>query len=129
MNYSYDVYTPTQNIVFHNYQPNADGHNTNEWMKHRRERLRQLSLGRIKSYLGLPGGIEGLNLSNLGIYGLGKRRTLQQLADFVGINLATQQARAISVSSVLRKKGKEWSIYINIYMVLCQWFLQVVGAD
>jgi hypothetical protein len=79
-----------------------------EWMKTRRERLRKLSIGRIKSYLGLPGGIEGLNLSNLGIYGLGKRRTLQQLAEFVGINLATQKSRAISVSSVKEGMERAW---------------------
>lgn len=66
-------------------------------MKRRKERLRQDSIKRIKSYLGLPDGIEGLNLSNLGIYGLGKRRTIQQMADFMGIDLEAQTSRDSSV--------------------------------
>ena len=102
----YDVYTPTQNIVYHNYQENPDGHGTMEWMKQRRERFRQQSLRRIKSYLQLPtgGGNDGHqeeqvdeNLSNLGIYGLGKRRTLKQMADFIGITMETQASRPSSV--------------------------------
>ena len=87
----YDVYTPTQNIVYHNYQPNEDGHGANEWMKQRRERLRVQSLKRIRTYLHLPDGDPELDLNNLGIYGLGKRRTLKQLGEFVGIDFDTQK--------------------------------------
>eukprot|EP00339_Tiarina_fusa_P005024 CAMPEP_0117014916 /NCGR_PEP_ID=MMETSP0472-20121206/12010_1 /TAXON_ID=693140 ORGANISM="Tiarina fusus, Strain LIS" /NCGR_SAMPLE_ID=MMETSP0472 /ASSEMBLY_ACC=CAM_ASM_000603 /LENGTH=492 /DNA_ID=CAMNT_0004718591 /DNA_START=24 /DNA_END=1499 /DNA_ORIENTATION=- len=107
----YDVYTPTQNIVYHNYQENPDGHNAMEWMKRRKERFRKQAVERIKSYLWLPGGTEGMNLSNLGIYGLGKRRTLKQLADFVGIDLETQESRSDSMSCA----NHEWVPYdLNI---------------
>lgn len=94
---SYDVYTPTQNIVYHNYQANPDGHGPMEWLKPRFERYRQASLMRVRSYLELPNGLEGYNLANLGIYGLGKRRTLQQLAQFARIDLTTQSSRVESV--------------------------------
>jgi len=93
----YDVYTPTQNIVYHNYQPNPDGHGLMEWMKPRRERLRTASVQRVKSYLGLPGGLEGLRLDNLGIYGLGKRRTLQQMSEFMELDLEAQKSRPLSL--------------------------------
>lgn len=97
----YDVYTPTQNIVYHNYQPQPDGHDTMEWMRQRRERIRDRSLRRLRSYLQLPNGLEGLRLDNLGIYGLGKRRSLKQMADFVGIDMETQKSRPATVSSVI----------------------------
>ncbi|KAL3914742.1 MAG: hypothetical protein SGILL_005975, partial [Bacillariaceae sp.] len=91
----YDVYTPTQNVVYSNYSPNPDGHGVTEWMKPWKQRLRNQSLDRIRSYLELSSGIdENLKLDNLGIYGLGKRRTLKQLNEFVGIDLVKQQARA-----------------------------------
>jgi hypothetical protein len=93
----YDVYTPTQNIVYHNYQPNPDGHGTTEWMKARQQRIRDRSLQRIRSFLGLPDGLEGFRLDNLGIYGIGKRRTLQQLSDFVGVDLEKKQSRPATV--------------------------------
>jgi hypothetical protein len=71
--------------VFHSYQPNPEGHGTNEWFKHRRERVRIRSLTRIKTALELKEGDESNTArANLGIYGIGKRRTLAQLDDFVG---------------------------------------------
>jgi hypothetical protein len=79
--------------VFHDYAPNPDGHGVNEWMKNRRERLRIEAIARIKRYLELPGGTEGLNPANLGIYGLGKRRTLKQMAEFIGIDMDEQRSR------------------------------------
>ena len=62
-------------------------------MKQRRERLRLDAIARIKGYLELPGAKEGMNPANLGIYGLGKRRTLKQMADFVGIDMDQQKGR------------------------------------
>lgn len=104
---SYDVYTPTQNIVYHNYQANPDGHGPMEWLKPRFERFRQAALKRVRSYLELPNGLEGYNLANLGIYGLGKRRTLKQLAEFVRIDMATKSSRPESVraSGVLKRNS------------------------
>lgn len=70
-----------------------------EWMKPWKQRLREKSLRRIRTYLELPNGIdEDFKLDNLGIYGLGKRRDLKQLNDFVGIDLMKQQSRPSSVS-------------------------------
>jgi hypothetical protein len=43
-----------------------------------------------RTYLGAPDGLEDYNLSNLGIYGLGKRRTIKQLEDFMKIQMATK---------------------------------------
>ncbi len=98
---SYDVYTPTQNIVYHNFQPNPDGHGPMEWLKPRFERLRQASLHRIRTILELPKGIDGFNRANFGIYGLGKRRTLKQLADFVRIDMDAKGDRPDSVRNIL----------------------------
>lgn len=86
----YDVYTPTRNVVFHNYQPNPDGHDMNEWFRKRRERLRLQSLNRIKTVLQVKDGDPSDTAkANMGIYGIGKRRTLGQLNEFCGIDLAT----------------------------------------
>ncbi|KAG7371982.1 glycosyltransferase GlcNAc [Nitzschia inconspicua] len=90
----YDVYTPTRNIVYHNYNPNPDGHGLMEWDKPWKRRIKNKSLTRIRSFLEVTDADEGrLKLDNLGIYGLGKRRTLKQLNEFVGIDLAKQQSR------------------------------------
>lgn len=110
------VYSPTQNIVYHNYSPNPDGHGTMEWMKPWKQRLRDQSLRRIRTYLELPNGIdEMLKLDNLGIYGLGKRRTLQQLNDFVGIDLTKEQSRPSSVSSFDNNVGAFLRIFVLSY--------------
>ena len=88
----YDVYTPTKNIVYHDYTESE--HGMKEWFKQRRERIRKDSLRRIKLFLGV-GTPEGVGAdvaqANLGIYGLGKRRTLTQLENFVGIDMKKRQ--------------------------------------
>jgi len=100
----YDVYTPTKNIVYHDYV--ASEHGIKEWFKQRRERIRAQSLVRTKTFLGISSH-DGVNLevahANLGIYGLGKRRTLKQLEDFVGIDLAKKQGtkKAVSIGVVM----------------------------
>ena len=107
----YDVYTPTQNIVYHNWQQNPDGHGTNEWNHPRDQRFRDASLARIRSYLGVPGGLEDYNLANMGIYGLGKRRTMKQLEDFLNIEMATMKSRPKEAPCM----GHQWVPYdINI---------------
>jgi hypothetical protein len=94
----YDVYTPTKNIVYHDYSPQADGHDSKEWFKQRRQRLRVESLARIHTMLQIPGGDSSETAqANLGVYGLGKRRTIQQLMDFAGIDLVKKTGnRAVS---------------------------------
>jgi hypothetical protein len=95
----YDVYTPTRNIIYHNYNPNPDGHGVMEWDKPHKRWIKNKSLNRIRSYLEIPNEAEpGLKLDNLGVYGLGKRRSLKQLNEFVGIDLAKQQSRPDTVS-------------------------------
>lgn len=81
----YDVYTPSRNIVYHDYSPNPNGLGM-DWFKPRMRKIRQISVERIKSFLHIDGVGSKSDLANLGIYGLGKRRSLAQLMDFVGID-------------------------------------------
>lgn len=76
----YDVYTPTRNIVFHDYEPQTNGHGNNEWFKRQRERFRKDALERVKTAFQFAGGDSSeAAQANLGLYGIGKRRTLKQL--------------------------------------------------
>lgn len=85
----YDVYTPTRNIVFTNYQPQPEGHDMKEWFQARRNMQRARSLNRIKTFIEVKDGDRSdAAKANLGIYGIGKRRSLAQLQAFVGIDLA-----------------------------------------
>lgn len=92
--FRYDVYTPTQNIIYHDFAGNPDGHGPMEWLRPRFERLRQAALKRVRSTLELPDGQEGLNLANLGLYGLGRRRTLDQMSSFLHVDMKSQSSRA-----------------------------------
>lgn len=77
-----------------------------EWFKQRRQRIREDSLHRIKLFLGMyaPDGVSAeVAQANLGIYGLGKRRSLKQLEDFVGISLTKGQGNK-GVSEFLFKR-------------------------
>ena len=81
----YDVYTPTQNIVFHMNKKYGE-YDSKGFRKNERERKE--SLTRIKTLLQLPGGDnDEAAMGNLGVYGLGRRRTLSQLEAFCGIDL------------------------------------------
>ena len=85
----YDVYTPTRSLVFHSYQPQPENHGINEWYKQRRDRIRNRSLSRIKTSLELKDGDSSdAAKANMGIYGIGKRRTLSQLNEFIGMDMA-----------------------------------------
>lgn len=96
----YDVYTPTKNIVFRTAVPNP---HKLEWIDNWYEEkslILKKSLKRIRSYLDISGiaaedeaTVE--KLDNLGIYGIGNRRTLKQLNEFVGIDLAAQKSRSL----------------------------------
>lgn len=105
--FSYDVYTPTRNIVFHDYGFQKNLHGNNEWFKRQRDRFRQASLMRVKTMLQLPGGETDINdQANLGIYGLGKRRTLEQLSAFTGMRLSNGRGTAGETCT-----GHEWIPY------------------
>ncbi|CAJ1966491.1 unnamed protein product [Cylindrotheca closterium] len=103
----YDVYTPTQNIIYHSFQPNPEGHRMTEWFHPKDQRHKDEALKRIRSYLGAPDALEDYNLANLGIYGLGKRRTLQQLEKFLQIDIANQVPRPRNAPCM----GHEWVPY------------------
>jgi hypothetical protein len=79
--------------VYNNYQPNPDGHNVNEWSHPRDHRYREASIKRIKSYLRVADGFDDYNLGNLGLYGLGLRRSIEELEEFMRIDLATKRSR------------------------------------
>lgn len=95
--------------MFHDYGLQANGHGENEWFKRQRDRFRQTSIVRVKTILQVPGGKTDVNdQANLGIYGLGKRRTLDQLNAFAGLNLQAQKGNQIPN---LKCSGHEWVPY------------------
>lgn len=103
------MYTPSRNIVFHDYGIQANGHGENEWFKRQRDRFRQASLVRVKTILQLSGGESGINdQANLGIYGLGTRRTLDQLDDFAGLDLKANKG---NTGPELKCTGHVWVPY------------------
>jgi hypothetical protein len=114
----YDVYTPTRNIVFHNYKPNPGGHDASEWFKFH-GRLRKRTLRRIKSLFGLPVQADvptDTDRANMGIYGIGKRRSLDQLNAFVGMDFASgkgnEEVRSFSV------RNDDYDVYLIQKIIL-----------
>jgi hypothetical protein len=86
------VYTPTRNIVFHDYGDQVNGHGRDEWFKHQLDWIRKASIKRVQTALQMEGGeTDELDQANLGLYGLGKRRSLKQLQSFVNIDLDTRR--------------------------------------
>lgn len=89
----YDVYTPTRNIVYHRYGDHPDGINgKQEWGSHPQSNdLRLASIKRMMVLLsmGVHADRENFDSSraNMGIYGLGKRRTMNQFEKFIGMNV------------------------------------------
>jgi Glycosyltransferase (GlcNAc) len=106
---SYDVYTPTRNIVFHDYDPQANGHGNNEWFKRQSDRFRKASIDRARGILEIPGsGYTTKDLANLGIYGLGRRRTLEQLEAFANVQVASKTG---NTGPGVRCAGHQWIPY------------------
>lgn len=95
----YDFYTPTRIIIYSNDYGNNSNPRNDEWInkrKNRKSRALSKSLRRIRSYLEISKDEESVGIldnSNLGIYGIGKRRTLKQLEAFAGINLKLLENR------------------------------------
>lgn len=96
----YDVYTPTRNYVFHNYDVQTNGHGNDEWFKRQKDRFRNMAIDRTKLFLEMPLSEEPENIeadrANLGIYGLGQRRSLEQLQQFTNIQFAEKKGNAKS---------------------------------
>jgi hypothetical protein len=84
----YDTYTPTRNYLFHDYGRQDNGHGDNEWFHRQKQRFRLSAIRRAKKILSsLEEDLPESNLANLGLYGLGKRRSLEQLERFTNVNL------------------------------------------
>lgn len=80
----YDVYTPTRNIIYHEPASTAPD-NVDKFGWRHSEKERKESLTRLKTLLQLDGGENNVrSWSNLGVYGLGRRRTLRQLMEYIG---------------------------------------------
>lgn len=102
----YDVYTPTRNIVFHDYASNPDGIDPKGWTQ--KPRIRNIALKRMRTLLQIRGGESSQSAqANLGLFGLGKRRTMRQLMDFVGIDLIRQSGN----DKELRCANHKWVPY------------------
>jgi len=80
----YDVYTPTTNYVFHNYGANPEGHKGRDWPMNNPER--KLSLERAATLFMNSKGLGAVEHANLGLYGVGKRRTLEQIQEFMQLD-------------------------------------------
>ena len=78
--------------MFHDYEQQANGHGNNEWFRRQRDRFRQDSLMRVKTMVQAPDGDPSeVVQANLGIYGLGKRRSLQQLNNFTNMDIGKKK--------------------------------------
>ena len=107
--HSYDTYTPTQNIVFHDYGPQENGHGNNEWFKRQRDRFRKGSIDRVKTALQIKGGSPSESeQANLGIYGIGKRRSMKQLEEFANLDFQTPKG---NVGEDMICSGASWVPY------------------
>lgn len=108
----YDVYTPTRNVVFHDAEEPANGHGANEWFSafhYQKDRLRRVAVARAKTVLGMPDGAErDVAKANMGLYGIGKRRSLEQLEEFTNVKLKEQKG---NVGSNIKCSGYEWVPY------------------
>lgn len=84
----YDTYTPHRNIVFHDYKHGADTKDANSWSRKYRELQR--SHDRLRTLLGMPDATVPRDSPEaaalLGRWDLGKKRSLNQLIAFSGVN-------------------------------------------
>lgn len=95
--------------MFHDYGKQLNGHGENEWFKRQRDRFRQASITRAKTVLQLPGGVTDVNdQANLGLYGLGKRRSLTQLSEFTNVDF---RKKVGNVGAGLKCSGHQWVPY------------------
>eukprot|EP01034_Spumella_vulgaris_P023254 gene23254-29459_t len=102
----YDVYTPSKIVVAHDYEhalgahPGAEALDPMRWVQNGMtpEFTRLLydnSIKRVATLLAFPEGQKDLTaLSLLTSYGLGNKRTLDQLIDFTGIDTRSKQVFA-----------------------------------
>lgn len=116
----YDTYTPTHNYLFHDYGEQSNGHGNNEWYKHKKERFRLMAIRRAKKILNLlDEQLPESHLANLGLYGLGKRRSLAQLQRFTHMDFKLKQgnegAETVCLHSDYVTYDKSISPVANLY--------------
>jgi hypothetical protein len=108
----YDTYTPTRNAVFHDFGNQANGHGNDEWFKRQKTRLRLTSITRVKTALQLKDGDDSeAGQANLGLYGLGKRRSMKQLNEFANVPNPDKHKRKGNTSASRKCSGHEWVPY------------------
>ncbi|KAL7563395.1 hypothetical protein ACA910_016495 [Epithemia clementina (nom. ined.)] len=89
----YDTYTPTKNYVYHDYGEQKNGHGDKEWFKKfQKNRFRVKAIDRAKMVLEIPSLSEESDTpeadrANLGLYGLGQRRTLDKMKEFMNFSI------------------------------------------
>ena len=118
--FRYDTYTPTRNYLFHDGGEQTNGHGNNEWYRHKKERFRLMAIRRAKKILNLlDEQLPESNLANLGLYGLGKRRSLTQLQQFTNVDFQLKQgnegASTVCLHSDYIKYDKSISPVANLY--------------
>lgn len=116
----YDTYTPTRNYLFHDYNEQPNGHGNNEWFQRQKQRFRLMALRRAKKILGLlEEELPESNYANLGLYGLGKRRSLADLQGFSNLDFHSKRGNegidAICVHDNYVLYDKSVSPVANLY--------------
>ena len=111
--HGYDIYTPPKTLIAHDYKHTQGDPTHFKWNGRGGPRLnrnqtiikaRDAANKRIWTLLGMPGGDPSL-VSSLGKYGLGTKRSLDDLIAFTGINLRN---RTVSGSGNSRCGNIDW---------------------
>lgn len=100
--YGYDIYTPHRAYIFHDYKTSQSDPTHSAWMASKGQivngesgiNLQKNSWARLTALLGMPGNIDGIDVQKLrrSKYGLGDRRSLEQLIEFSGIDLKNKKS-------------------------------------
>ena len=100
--YGYDIYTPHRAYIFHDYKTSQSDPTHSAWMSSRGKvidgesgvSLQRRSWARLTALLGMPGDTGDIDVEKLrrSKYGLGDRRSLEQLIEFSGIDLKNKKS-------------------------------------
>ncbi|CAM9815553.1 unnamed protein product [Pylaiella littoralis] len=87
----YDTYTPDKSLVGHDYNGVKDGPKPSSWLENDMViGAKDLAYKRMFTLFGMPGKVDTPEMwESIGRYGLGKKRTLEQYQQFIGVNLTT----------------------------------------
>ncbi len=89
--HGYDIFTPTQAMLFHLYGT-PDSGKVHHWSDHAdwHDSYEQSSRARVQHLLGIEAATEARALQEIDQYGLGQVRTLTQYEAFAGVNFREQ---------------------------------------